>query len=353
MVKAKKKKMTKKKEKMMKKKGFHDMFLNGGLDLFILGGFIGITYETLYFLITVETQMQKEVEEVSYAIFRPLLQELGILLLFFGLIFICYFILKEQEFFKKSAGSFFIAGAILTIAAFSYSQYEVVKVLKGASVPEITVKSFVTTTVPAFMDNFSKIYFFVGMVVLGIFLWGHSRERRYAAEFFMGGAVMGCVAIGTLAYGLYENYKMFLEMYATSRDLIISQFIIPDVLENTAELLVIIGIFLFSASYIWTESNFRKWSGRTLFSGGAVGTFNGFIRLGVASGSIRSEITQVRQSVMDLTPFTTNWKGQALTIETLKEFYVKKMMPVYLEYSLLIVAFAGIVLIGIYLWMRE
>lgn len=71
------------------------------------------------------------------------------------------------------------------------------------------------------------------------------------------------------------------------------------------------------------------------------------------SRSIRSEITSVRQSIMQLTPYSTSFKDQMLTVETLKEFYVKKMIPLYLEDSLWILVFTGITAIGIYLWLRE
>jgi hypothetical protein len=342
MVKAKKKR-----KKKVKEKPSHNMFVKGGLNLLILGGIIGVFYQTLYTLIMVETH----IEDVSYTLIINILQELGMLKILLAFIFISFFFLKEKEFFHKHAGTLLIGGAVLSIVAAIFSQYEVVNGLKGQT---ISLESFAGSTFPQLMIGLSKVYIFVGAAFLGIFFWGHRTARKRASQFFIGGMVTGCAALAALMYSTYEMYNFLITSQGeAARDLIISRAIFPDLLKYTSYVLIAIGILLFSAWYIWNRPVFKKWAGRVLVFGGAGGAFHGFISMSLDSLVIRSDITRVRQSIMDLTPYSTYLKDNILTVETLREFYIKKMIPTYLDSSLWIFIFAAAALFGIYLWTKE
>ncbi len=342
---------AKKKKKRVKEKPSQNMFVRGGLDLLIMGGFMGIMYQVLYLLITVETKL----DTASYKVPVKILEEFGILFLFFSLILICFFFLKGDGFFQKYGGSALISGAVLSVPPVLFLGYDLFSTFREQliSAQVISAKSYIMTNIPQMMETFTRLYFFTGALLLGVSFWGHQRGRKWAAELFMGGVGAGCIALVTSMYGSYESTKFLMQMYSLQKDLIISQFLFPDLLKRSSWLLIILGVLFFSASYIWTKISYRKWTGRTWLFGGVTGAFYGFLRLGMDSRSIRSEITSVRQSIMQLTPYSTSFKDQMLTVETLKEFYVKKMIPLYLEDSLWILVFTGITAIGIYLWLRE
>lgn len=340
MVKAK----TKKKKKKVKPEPARDMFITGGLNLLFLGGFIGIFYHTLYLLISVETHVEESVILIS-----DIFYGLGMLCLFFGIIFVSYTFLKETEHLKKYTGSFLVAGGILSFLPVVYSQYDKIIGLKEQT---IALQSFVTLHASTIMVNLGKLYFFAGVICVGMYLWGRRQQRSWAAAFFISGVVCVCVNLVISIYNSYDTYKMFMEMYATSRDLIISQFLFPDLLNIISRLLVVIGVLLLSVFYL-SKYRLKKWTGRIWVFGGAVGVFHWFLRLSLDSQTIHNEITGVRQSIMQLTPYSTSLKDLPLTIETLREFYVKKMIPLYLEDGLWIIVFAGIALMGIYFWVRE
>lgn len=340
---------AKKKKKKVKRKVSQDMFVKGGLNLFMMGGFITIFYQVLYLLITLETTLSSE--EVSYTLILKIFKELGIVFLFLGLIFLCYSILKEEEFFTKHTGTFLISGALLSLIAGFYALYDVIS---SQAEQVFSSETFVITVLPELMSNIGRVYLFVGAFFLGIFVWGFRAKRKWAAEFFVAGAAAGCGALVLLMYGVYENSTFFLEMYGeANRELIISQILLPGMMQAISLFLVFAGGLLLSASYIWTAFKFRKWAGRLLLFGGVAGAFHGFIRLGIDSQTVRNEITGVRQSIMNLTPHSTALRDQMLTIETLREFYIKKVLPLYLEHSLWVIIFTGIAVIAVYLWMRE
>lgn len=337
-----------KKKKRVKKKVSQNMFVKGGMTMLIWGGVFGVFYHVLYLLIMVETYAG----EVSHTLLWNVLKELGILLLLCGLIFVCYSILKEKErggFFRKNAGSFLISGALLSFPAVFYALYELI-----STISEPTTRHFVMSIFPSLMEHFARLYLFAGVVFLGIFFWEYRNKRKWAAELLIGGVIAECVAVVISSYGIYDTYQFFLGTYGeASKDLIISQFLVPGFLNNISILFVIMGILCFSASYLWKVYDFRTWAGRTLTLGGIVGAFHGFIRLGIDSQSIQSEITQVRQSIMNLTPYSTVLEDLPLTVETLREFYVKKMIPLYFEHALWVLVYTGIALAGIYLWTRK
>lgn len=337
---------AKKKKKRVKTEPTRDMFVTGGLNMLFLGGFIGIFYHTLYLLISVETHFA----EASFVLISDLFYGLGMLCLFFGIVFASYSFLKGTEYLKKYAGSFLVAGAALSFLPVIYSQYDKIMGLREQT---IALQSFITLHTPTIMVNFCKLYFFAGAVCAGVYLWGRRQQRSWAAAFFIAGAVCACVNLVISVYNSYDTYKMFLEIYGTaSRDLIISQFFFPDLLNIISRLLVVIGVLLLSVFYLW-KYRLRRWTGRIWFFGGAVGVFHWFLRLSIDSQGIRQDITGVRQSIMQLTPYSTSYRNLALTIETLREFYVKKMIPTYMESGLWVVVFAGIALMGIYFWVRE
>ncbi len=338
--------MVKAKKKKVKKEPTHDMFVTGGLNMLFLGGFIGIFYHTLYLLLSVETHF----EEASFVLISDLFYGLGMLCLFFGIVFASYSFLKGNDYLKKYAGSFLVAGGILSFLPVVYSQYDKIMGLKEQA---IALQSFITLHTPAIMVNFSKLYFFAGAVCLGMYLWGRRQRRSWAAAFFIAGAACACVNLIVSAYNSYDTYKMFMEVYGTeSKELIISQFLFPDLLNIISRLLVVIGVLLLSVVYLW-KYRLKKWTGRAWVFGGVTGVFHWFLRLSLDSQMIRQDITGVRQSIMQLTPYSTSYRDLPLTIETLREFYVKKMIPSYMESGLWVVIFAGIALLGIYFWVRE
>ncbi|KYK31797.1 MAG: hypothetical protein AYK19_16225 [Theionarchaea archaeon DG-70-1] len=348
MVKAKKKK--KKKRKKVEEKPSRNMFAKGGLSLLALGGLLGIFCQTLYFLITVETQTEN-IEEISYRLFLTLFEELGMLFMFFALVFACFFFLKEKEFFQKYAGSALVTGGVLLIPAVLFSLYDSVSVLKDQT---ITARAFVITNLPGVMTHVSKVYLFAGALLLGIYLLNRRNARKWAAAFFLGGCAVGSIALAVSMYSTYDSYIFLLEMYGEpTKDTLISQFLFPDLLRLVSWFLIMIGGLFLSAFYIRDRTTFRKWAGRTWVFGGIAAAFYGFLRLGMESRAVRNEITSVRQSIMELTPYSTSLKDQILTIETLREFYVKKMMPLYLENAWWIAVFAGIAVLGIFWWVRE
>jgi hypothetical protein len=335
-----------KKRKPLEKKPVTSMFLGGGLDFLILGGFIAIVYHTLYTLIMVEASP----EDVSYTLILQVLQAMGMLLLFFGVIVLSYSFLKESKHLRKYGGALLVSGGGLSIPAAVGSSYFYTTALKGQT---ITVRSYLTQSMPSLMTDFSKVYILVAVLFLGIFFWERRRQRTRAAACFSAGAATWSFALVVAFYNTYDMYETFLEMYGSSnRDLIISQFLVPDLLSNISRLLVVLGLLLLAISYI-QETNFQKWTGRFWTFGGAVGVFHWFLRLNLNSQMIKSELTNVRQSIMQLTPYTTTLKDISLTIETMKEFYVKKLIPTYLEDFMLVAVFAAITAIGVYLWTRK
>jgi uncharacterized membrane protein YqhA len=330
-----------------KEKASTNMFFRGGLYLFILAGVIGIFYQTLYTLVAVEAQ----IEDLSTTLIIHIIEQLGVLLIFFALVLVSFFFLKEEEFFKKHAGSLLIAGAVLSVPPVIYSLYEMIPSLREQT---ITVQAFFMETFPPLMENISKIYIFAGVIFLGIFLWGHITQRKWAAQFFIGGAVTGCASVAVSIYTVYETYKSIVETYGDiDKEAVFSRIIFPEVLKSVSLILVIAGVLVLSIFYVWKYYNFRKWTGRTWVFGGIFATFCGFINLALGSQMIRDDLTRVRQSIMELTPYTTFLREQVITVETMKEFYVKKMIPSYMDHSLWIGLFAAIALVGIYLWTKE
>lgn len=335
----------------MKEKPSLGMFAKGGLSLLVLGGFFGVFYQALYLLIALEVRIGDISTEVPYTLFITIFKELGILFVFAALIFLCFFFLKEKEFFQKHAGSTLIAGSVLSLPAVFYALYDIVTALRDQTV---TARNFAVTTFPQLMGNICKVYIFVGAVLLGVYLWNRRGVRKWAAAFFLGGATAGCITFGASVYTSYDSYIFLMGMYGeASKDVLITQFLFPDLLRVVSWLLIVIGVLLLSAFYVKKKSVFKKWGGRTWVFGGIAAAFYGFIRLGMESRNIHNEITSVRRSIMELTPYSTSLKDLMLTIETLREFYVKKMLPVYMENSLWIAVFAGIAVLGIYLWVRE
>ncbi|MGC1120068.1 MAG: hypothetical protein WBA22_03150 [Candidatus Methanofastidiosia archaeon] len=334
-----------KKRKPLEKKPATNMFLGGGLDFLMLGGFIAIVYHTLYTLI----MMEASPEDVSYRLILQVLQALGMLLLFFGVVVLSYSFLKEGRELKKYGGALLVSGGALSIPAAVTSSYYYVTTLEGQT---MTLQSFLTLNLPDLMNDFSKVYILGAVLFLGIFFWERRRQRTWAAACFSAGAVTWSVALVVAFYNTYDMYKTFMEMYSTSRDLIISQFLVPDLLNNMSRLLVVLGLLLLAVSYL-QRHNLQRWAGRLWTFGGAVGVFHWFLRLSLDSKMIKSEMTGVRQSIMQLTPYTTTFKDVSLTIETMKEFYVKKLIPTYLEEFMLVTVFAAITTIGIYLWTRK
>jgi hypothetical protein len=334
-----------KKRKPLEKKPATNMFLGGGLDFLILGGFIAVVYHTLYTLIMVEASP----EDVSYTLILQVLQAMGMLLLFFGVVVLSYSFLKESKQLRKYGGALLVSGGALSIPAAVASSYFYATALKGQT---ITVKSYLTLNMPSLMTNFSKVYILVAVLFLGIFFWERRRQRTWAAACFSAGAATWSIALVVAFYNTYDMYETFMEMYSSSRDLIISQFLVPDLLSNISRFLVVLGFLLLTISYI-QKTNFQKWAGRFWTFGGAVGVFHWFLRLNLDSQMIKNEMTSVRQSIMQLTPYTTTFKDVSLTIETMKEFYVKKLIPTYLEEFMLVAVFAAITAIGIYLWTRK
>lgn len=337
---------AKKKKKRVKEKATHNMFATGGLDLLLMGGFIALFYQTLYILISMESQ----ITEISYQFFIQFFKDVGFFFLFLTVVFVCVFYLKKVEFFHKHAGSFLVAGTVLSVPAVIYLLYTVIDSMKEQT---ITLQSYAAGELPLIAGSLSKLYIFAGAFLFGIYLWGHHRStRKWASQLIMGGAAVGCAFVAVSIYSAYENIKIFLEMYSTSRDLIISRLLFPEMLKLSSWLLIIIGVLFFSASYIFTV-RFQKWAGRAWVFGGIAGTFQEFLQLSLDSEVIRSEITSVRQSIMELTPYASSLKNLPLTVETMKEFYIKKMIPVYLEHSFWILIFAGIAVLGIYFWMKK
>ena len=337
---------AKKKKKRVKEDATHNMFVRGGFDLLLLGGFFAVVFQTLYTLISVETQL----EDISYTLFIDIFDNVGLLFLFLCLILVCFYYLKKEELFQKYAGSFLIAGSILSFPAVFYSLYMNISSLKELTV---TVQSYVASTLPFLAENLTRLYILAGALLLGITFWGYRNKRQTASKFFMGGAVVGCVFVVLSIYSLYETYKLYMEMYAQSRDIIISQVVFPASLSYASWLLTLLGALFFAASYTEIHVDMRRWAGRALTCGGIAGTFQEFLVLSLDAQAIRSEITSVRQSIMDLTPYSTSFKNLPLTVETLREFYVKKMIPLYMEHALWILVFAGIAAFGIYLWSKK
>ncbi|MBU7016963.1 MAG: hypothetical protein HXS44_05600 [Theionarchaea archaeon] len=336
---------AKKKKKRVKEKATHSMFARGGLDLLLVGGFIALFYQTLYILISMESQ----IKEISYPFFVQFFKDVGFFFLFVTVVCVCVFYLKKVEFFQKHAGSFLVAGTVLSVPAAIYSLYMVIDSMRDQT---ITLQSYAAGELPLIAGSLSKLYIFAGAFLLGIYLWGYRGTRKWASQLFVGGTAVGCAFVAASIYSTYENTKIFLEMYSTSRDLIISRLLFPEMLKLSSWLLIIIGVLFFSASYIFTE-RFQKWAGRAWVFGGIAGTFQEFLQLSLDSEVVRSEITSVRQSIMELTPYASSLKNLPLTVETMKEFYIKKMIPLYLEHSFWILIFAGIAVLGIYFWMKE
>lgn len=339
-------KVKKKKKKIRKEAATKSMFSRGGLKMIILGGVVAIFYYTFYLMVSVEAQW----EEASLILIKDASNGLGMLFLVFGIIFACYYFLEDKDFFRLYGGSFLISAALLTIPSVIYSQYTAGQSLKGQ---EITLKAFLTSHFFTFMTNAGKVYILVGALFLGIYLWRYRKKRLWAAASFMAGGIILCIALVISFYNTYEMYQTFLEMYSSSKDLIISRFLFPNVLNDISRLLVVLGVSLFPASYIGKRYILRTWTGRVWTFGGMAGAFRGFIILNIDSEMIHNEIVNMRQSIMQLTPYSTSFKEYPLTIETLREFYVKKMLPTYLEHTFVIAIFIGIALIGIYLWVKE
>jgi hypothetical protein len=335
---------AKKKKKRVKEKATHNMFARGGLNLLLMGGFIALFYQTLFILISMESQ----IKEISYQFFIQFFKDVGFFFLFATIVLICVFYLKEVELFQKHAGSFLVAGMVLSVPAVIHSVYMVIDSMKDQA---ITLQSYAAGELPLLSGSVSKLYIFAGAFLLGIYLWGFRGTRKWVSQLFMAGAAVGCAFVVLSIYSTYENTKIFLEMYSASRDLIISRLLFPEMLKLSSWLLIIIGVLFFSAHAFTLR--FQKWAGRAWAFGGIAGTFQEFLQLSLDSEVVRSEITSVRQSIMDLTPYASSLKNLPLTVETMKEFYVKKMIPVYLEHSFWILIFAGIAVLGIYFWMKK
>ncbi|MBU6996310.1 MAG: hypothetical protein HXS41_00110 [Theionarchaea archaeon] len=334
-----------KKRKPLEKKPPTNMFLGGGLDFLVLGGIIAIIYHTLYTLIMVEASPG----DVSHTLILQVLQAVGMLLLFLGVVVLSYSSLVNHGDLKRDGGAFLVSGGALCIPAAVASTYYYVTAIEGQT---MTLESFLTQTMPTLLNDFSKVYILMGVLFLGIFFWERRRQRTWAAACFSAGAVTWSGSLVVAFYNTYDLYQTFMEMYSTSRDLIISQFLIPEVLSNTSQVLVVIGLLLLAISYL-QKRNLQRWAGRFWTFGGAFGVFHGFVRLSLDSKMIQNEMTGVRQSIMELTPYTTTFKDISLVIETMKEFYAKVMIPTYLEEFMMIAVFSAITAIGVYLWTKR
>ena len=116
---------------------------------------------------------------------------------------------------------------------------------------------------------------------------------------------------------------------------------------------ILAGTLLLAASHILEKYDMRKWTGRTWLVGGITGAFYKFTSLGIGSQTIHDEILRVRQYIMELTPYSTSLNDLPLTTETLREYYIKKMIPVYMDHALWIMVFSAIALLGIYFWSKK
>ncbi|MBU7031666.1 MAG: hypothetical protein HXS53_03975 [Theionarchaea archaeon] len=337
--------VKKKRKEKVKKKLSQNLFANGGLILLIFGGVIGIFYQTLYLLITTEALK----EESLYYMGARGLQELGILLLFCTVVLGCFYYRSEKERFRSLAGYTLIIGAAIAIPSLCYLLYDSVSLLQDQT---FTLRTFLTQSLPTLLSFISKIYILVGALFLGIVFTGYLKRKSWSNSFIITGALIGCAALGIFLYLVYDSYFILQEQGA-SRELIIARVIIPDSSMIFSYMFILAGTLLLAASHIWEKYDMRKWTGRTWLVGGITGAFYKFTSLGIGSQTIHDEILRVRQYIMELTPYSTSLNDLPLTTETLREYYIKKMIPVYMDHALWIMVFSAIALLGIYFWSKK
>ena len=337
--------VKKKRKEKVKKKLSQNIFGNGGLTLLIFGGVIGIFYQTLYLLITVEALE----EQYLYYMGARALQELGILLLFCTLVLGCFYYRSERERFRDIAGYTLIAGTAVTIPAVCYLLYNRVSLLQDQV---FTLRTFLIQTLPTLLSSISRIYILAGALFLGIMFIGYLRKKSWSDSFFISGTFTGCAVLVILLYVVYDSYSIFQEQGA-SRDLIFARAIIPDSLMILSYMLILIGVLLFAVSRLWDRRDVVTWTGRTWLLGGISGAFFKFTQLGMNSEMIHNEILRVRQYIMELTPYSTSLNDLPLTTETLREYYIKKMIPLYMDHALWVVLFSAIAMLGIYFWTKK
>jgi hypothetical protein len=337
--------VKKKRKKKVKKKPSQTLFAGGGLTLLIIGGLIGIFYQTLYMLIT-----QNALKEQSlYYMGSRVLQELGMLLVFCAVVLGCFYYRTEKEAFQKGAGFVLLPAALISIPTIIYVSYDRISLLQDQV---FTNHTFVTQTLPTLLLSISKVYFFAGALLLGIVFIGLSRRKSAIDWFLTSGAFPACAVLIIFLYTIYDSYFVYVEQGA-STDLIMARIVIPGVLRIVSYLVIIGGVLLFAASRLWHRPHLKVWTGRTWVLGGLSGAFYEFIMLGLNAETIREEILRVRQYIMELTPYSTSLYDLPLTTETLREFYVKKMIPLYMNNALWILVFAGITMLGMYFWLKK
>lgn len=337
--------VKKKRKKKVKKKPSQNIFAGGGLILLIIGGFFGILYQTLYLLITREALADQSLSFVGARV----LQELGFLLVFCALMVGCYYYRIEEELHQKITGFTLIPAAAVSIPAFVYLLYDNISILQDQV---FTMRTFLTQTIPILFESMSKIYFFAGAFFLGILFIGILRRKSVADWFLISGSLTGCVVLVIYLYKIIDSYSVYLEQGASS-DLIMARVIIPSSTMVLAYLFIIGGTLLFSISRIWKRRNLKPWTGRIWLVGGITGAFHEFIQLAMNSQNIQDEILRVRQYIMELTPYSTSLRDLPLTTLTLREYYVKKMIPLYLDHALWILIFSGLAMVGLYFWMKK
>jgi hypothetical protein len=334
-----------KRKKKVKKKPSQTIFAGGGLTLLITGGLIGIFYQTLYLLIS-----QKALEEQSlYYIYSRVLQELGILLVFCTVVLGCFYYRTEKEAFQKGAGFTLLPGALISMPAILYLTYDRITLLQDQV---FTMRTFMLQTLPTLLLSISKIYLFAGALILSIVFIGWFKRKSAIDWFLISGALTAFVVLIIFFYAIYDDYTIYVEQGART-DLIIARAVIPFVLRNISYMAIVGGVLLFAASRLWHQTHLATWTGRTWVIGGFSGAFYEFIMLGLNSETLREEILRVRQYVMELTPYSTSLHDLPLTTTTLREFYVMKMIPVYMNNALWILVFAGITMLGIYFWLKK
>ncbi len=175
----------------------------------------------------------------------------------------------------------------------------------------------------------------------GIFL---SLGLRY--EILIAGPVFVSFLFLALFLLGYTFARLFLLFFGIS--IIVCMYRVQlSLLEGILYLFMILGIFLFLYSLFKAKPALKKWSGLVLFLSGIAGLIQRFLFISSDSQVIRKELLQLK----DL-PFTASFLQKQIDITSVTDYYLKKVLPVYVTHAGWFLIFAALIILSVSLFLN-
>jgi hypothetical protein len=211
------------------------------------------------------------------------------------------------------------------------------------------------------------------LLLLGYIVRGDTVSKKVsAAAFLSGAAILVLVSIFGVTSGSYHVYSVLLLLsivfillalllagYESLRYVFLGSFALfcaaavivilqtpgedePHILlQKITYILILAGGFLLYVHLHHTIE--KKWAGAALCTAGFLGVIQQVLLFSLDSQVIRTELRQLEK----LIPFSTLVSGQELPITSVADYYLKKVVPIYVTHIGLFLIFVALLIIGI------